>query len=272
MKCEEISELMADYLQGALPEVQSAGLELHIAHCERCTAEVALWNKLALLPEEQPSPALRSRFDAMLASYQEGRWEKENLAAERKKFFDLREIITWLRAPAFGVAWAAVLLACGFLAGHYYDRAASGSQLNQQQVASLHEELRSMRQLVVISMLQQQSASERLQGVSYSRAQADPDPKVLNALLHTMRYDNSVDVRLAALDALSRYGSRPEVRKGLMDSLQAQQSPLVQVALIDVLVDLHDSSAVDRFKRLQHDPKLDPTVRKRVDWGIQQLS
>jgi HEAT repeat protein len=129
-----------------------------------------------------------------------------------------------------------------------------------------------MRQLVVISMLQQQSASERLQGVSYSRAQADPDPKVLNALLHTMRYDNSVDVRLAALDALSHYGSRQDVRKGLMDSLQEQQSPLVQVALIDVLVDMHDASAVDRLKRLQQDPKTDPSVRKRADWGIQQLT
>jgi HEAT repeat protein len=144
--------------------------------------------------------------------------------------------------------------------------------VSPQEVASLHEELRSMRQLVVISMLQQQSASERLQGVSYSRAQTEPDPKVLNALLHTMRYDNSVDVRLAALDALSHYGSRQDVRKGLMDSLQEQQSPLVQVALIDVLVDLHDASAVDRLKRLQKDPKTDPSVRKRADWGIQQLT
>ncbi|HKW74323.1 MAG TPA: zf-HC2 domain-containing protein [Terriglobales bacterium] len=272
MKCEDISALMADYLQGALPAGQSAGLELHIAHCEKCTAEVTLWSKLGTLPEDQPSPALRSRFDAMLASYQEGRWEKKSLTTERNKFFDLRQILDWLRTPAFSMGWAMALLIGGFLAGHYFDRPAASNGVSPQEVASLHEELRSMRQLVVISMLQQQSASERLQGVSYSRAQADPDPKVLNALLHTMRYDNSVDVRLAALDALSHYGARQDVRKGLMDSLQEQQSPLVQVALIDVLVDWHEATAVDRLKRLQQDPRTDPSVRKRADWGIQQLS
>ena len=129
-----------------------------------------------------------------------------------------------------------------------------------------------MRQSVALSMLKQQSASQRLEGVSWSTRMTGPDPKVLDALLHTLRYDNSVDVRLASLDALSRYGSRPEVRRGLIEALPGQQSPLVQVALIDLLVDLHDPNAVQQFKRFQQDPKVDPTVRKRADWGIQQLS
>ena len=47
---------------------------------------------------------------------------------------------------------------------------------------------------------------------------------------------------------------------------------MVQVALIDLLVDLHDKSAVPQFRKFQQDPKVDPTVKKRVDWGIQQLS
>jgi hypothetical protein len=29
---------------------------------------------------------------------------------------------------------------------------------------------------------------------------------------------------------------------------------------------------VDRLKSLQKDPKTDPSVRKRADWGIQQLT
>jgi hypothetical protein len=54
--------------------------------------------------------------------------------------------------------------------------------------------------------------------------------------------------------------------------LQTTQSPMVQVALIDLLVDLHDKSAVPQFKRFQQDPNVNPTVKKRVDWGIQQLN
>jgi HEAT repeat protein len=94
----------------------------------------------------------------------------------------------------------------------------------------------------------------------------------MSALMHTVRFDNSVDVRLAALDALSRYSDRPEVRRELLDVLQTTQSPMVQVALIDLLVDLHDKSAVPQFKRFQEDPRINPTVKKRVDWGIQQLN
>src|SRR5690349_9195962 len=80
MKCEETGELLPDYLQGRLSPDQAAEVEKHLAACAGCGEEAALWKKLALLPEEQPSPALESRFKAMLESYQEGRWEKTNLA------------------------------------------------------------------------------------------------------------------------------------------------------------------------------------------------
>jgi hypothetical protein len=260
--------LLPDYLQGVLPAQQSAEIAQHLAQCSACSADVTMWNKLAMLPQEQPSPALRARFDGMLASYQEGRWEKQHLHSERNKFQGVEGVVHWVRTPSLSVAWAAVLLVGAFFAGRYLDR----DTTHEQQIAGLHQELQSMRQLVVLSMLQQQSASERLQAVSYSLRQPGADPKVLDALLHTLRYDNNVDVRLAALDALGRYGGRPDVRKGLVDSLDRQQSPLVQVALIDVLVDLHDENAIEPLKRFQQDPKLDPSVRKHAGWGVQQLS
>src|SRR5215472_11706061 len=269
MKCEEIEELLADYLRGNLNSERAVLVEEHIAQCRRCGQEVELWNKLALLPVEQPSPSLRTRFQAMLESYQEGRWENADLASERKKFVGLGELVGWMRTPSLSAAWACVLLVAAFLSGRYVDR---GADTNAQQLAALREELRSTRQLMALSLLQQQSASERLQGVSFTTRLPEPDPQVLDALLHTLRFDNSVDVRLAALDALSRYGRRPEVSRGLVESLEGHQSPLVQVALIDVLVELRDSSAVAPLKRLQQAPNLDPTVRKHADWGIQRLS
>ncbi len=268
MKCEEIAELLPDYLQGRLVPDQAGLVEEHLRGCVPCGEEAALWQKLVQLPDEQPGPAVRARFKAMLDSYEEGRWEKASLSQVRKKGPALWGLGNWLQAPAAGVVWACIFLACGFFIGRNSDRTVSSNN----QLREMHEELINMRQLVALSMLKQQSASQRLEGVSWSTRMPEPDPKVLDALLHTLRYDNSVDVRLASLDALSRYGNRPEVRRGLIEALPGQQSPLVQVALIDLLVDLHDPSAVQQFKRFQQDPKVDPTVRKRADWGIQQLS
>jgi anti-sigma factor RsiW len=272
MNCEEIGELLPDYLQGRLSPDGAGEVEKHLAECAGCGEEAALWKKLALLPEEQPSPALESRFKAMLESYQEGRWEKTSLAAEKIKtpVPMLWGLGNWRQLPAAGIVWACIFLFCGFLIGRQSDRGDSTEV--KKQLADLQGELAATRQTVALSMLQQQSASQRLEGVSWSTRLLEPDPKVMGALMHTVRFDNNVDVRLAALDALGRYADRPEVRRELIDVLQTSQSPMVQVALIDLLVDLHDKSAVPQFKKFQQDPHVNPTVKKRVDWGIQQLN
>jgi anti-sigma factor RsiW len=267
MKCEEIEELLPDYIQSRLGSDSAASVDEHIDHCPACREEVEVWKKLALLPMERPSESSRTRFQAMIDSYQEGRWEKASLAAERRKFLGLGDLVHWLRTPSLSAAWACVLLVAGFLGGRYIDR----DSTNSQQLAALQQELHKTSQMVAISLLKQQSASERLDGV-YRTTRLEPDPQIMDALQHTLRYDASVDVRLAALDALSHYGKRPEVSRGLVEALDSEQSPMVQVALIDALVDLHDANAVEPLKRLQQTPNLDPTVRKRADWGVRQLS
>jgi hypothetical protein len=267
MKCQEIEDLMPDYLQGKLNSDRAVVVEEHLGQCPRCAEEVEIWKKLALLPQEQPSAAVRERFDAMLETYQQGRWEKASLAAERRKFLGLGDFVTWLRTPSMSAAWACVLLVAGFLGGKYLDRERSDKQLQ-----AVQQDLQSTRELVALSLMRQQSPNDRLQGVGYSTRMQQPDQQVLDALQYTLRYDTSVDVRLAALDALKKYANRPEVSRGLVAALDSKQSPLVQVALIDVLVELHDSSAVGALKRLQQAPDLDPSVRKQVDLGIQRLS
>lgn len=272
MTCEQIAELLPDYLQESLNREQRILVEGHLQSCDQCREEAALWQKLALLPEEQPGPAVRARFKAMLDAYEEGRWEHRQLAKERRSLFPGFLSGGWLRMPAAGLAWAILLLVAGFVAG----RSISSPNPAETQMAKLQSELSDTRRLVTLSLLQQQSASERLQAIAqataWSMSEQHADPRILAALLHTLSSDNNVDVRLAAVDALGRYHNQPEVRKGLVDALQTQQSPLVQVALIDLMVDLKDSSVVDQLKKFEKDPNLNPTVRERAQWGIRQLT
>jgi anti-sigma factor RsiW len=272
MNCEAIGELLPDYLQTRLSPELAAEVEKHLSGCPGCGEEAALWRKLAVLPDEQPSPALEQKFKAMLESYQEGRWEREALVTEKQKHTTplLWGLGNWRQMPFAGVAWACVFLICGFLMGRHIDRPVDNNA--QSQLEEMRQELAATRQMVALTMLQQQSASQRLEGVSWSRRLQQPDPQVLNALFHTLRFDSSVDVRLAALDALSRYSNQADVRRGLVDALESKQSPLVQIALIDLLVDLHDRSALPQLKQFGQDPKMNPAVRQRVDWGIQQLN
>ena len=224
--------------------------------------------KCEQIPVAQPSPASRARFEAMFEAFQAGRSSQRAGHAEGRSFTSGGGVFHWLRSPLGAAAWSAALLAFGAFAG--FHEASSNS--SSRELTEVRYELASTKQLVVLSMLQQQSASARLEGVSWSTRDEQLHPQVLLALLHTLRYDPSVDVRLAALDALSRHSTQPQVRSSVVNALAEQQSPLVQVALIDQLVEWHDREAKPHLEQLRQSPNLNPVVRQRADWALGKLN
>jgi len=271
MKCEQIAELLPDYLQGSLNIDQHRNVEAHLEQCADCSEEVAVWRKLSLLPVGQPSPASRARFEAMLQAYQVGRSNQPAGNSQWRKLFSSWNVLGWLSSPLGAAAWSAALLTIGVFVGFHTVNPPKPPSPSPE-LAKVEAELASTKQLVVLSMLQQQSASARLEGVSFTTSDQQLNPQVLSALLHTLRYDSSVDVRLAALDALSRHSAQPQVRSNVVNALQEQQSPLVQVALIDQLVEWHDREAKPHLEKLRQSPDLNPTVRQHADWAIGKLN
>jgi anti-sigma factor RsiW len=61
--CREFVELVTDYLEGALPDVERARFEAHLAECDGCTGYLddmrRLINSLHEAPELLPDPATR---------------------------------------------------------------------------------------------------------------------------------------------------------------------------------------------------------------------
>ncbi len=270
MNCERFETLLPDYLAGTLKHEDEDRFEGHLEQCARCKEAVVLWNKLGELPQEKPSPALRARFQAMLEEHQSALARHESAMLPRRELLPFLAGGSWMRIAA-SAAFAIVLLAVGFAAGRYAgdDR----SKESREEMVAMREELRGMRQLVVLAMLQQQeSASQRLQAVAMGSQSAQMDPQVLAALVQALHSDSSVDVRLAALNALARHSGQPTVREGLLDALEPRQSPLVQVALIDLLVEMRDRSAVPQLQKVSRDASLNPVVRQRAEMAIRQLN
>ena len=130
-------------------------------------------------------------------------------------------------------------LVIGFGAGYLIDRKHDNTQMDQ-----LRSEVTNMRQIVVLSLLQQQGASDRLKGVNWAIRYEQPDTEVLSALLYTVNHDPNINVRLSAVDALRTYSDSPVARRGMLQAISKQDSPMVQIALIDQLADLRDHTAV----------------------------
>ena len=255
MNCEEARTQFVDYWRGTLED--SVGeFRAHLDSCERCQAEAHelrdLWGTLGALPEEDPSLNMRARF-------------YDSLRAWRQREGERRKTLWWVRHPVFQAASAAAILVIGIATG-YFVRGRDTSEVSQ-----LRGEVYNMRQLVALSLLQQQNASDRLRGVNYAYRVEQSDPQVLSALLTTLDHDSNVNVRLAAVDAVRNFTDSPIGRKGLVQALAKQDSPLVQIAILDQIVELHEKSAASAIQFLLSGQDVNPDVRQRAQWALKQL-
>jgi hypothetical protein len=252
MNCEQAKEIMADSLTGA----PGTGLDEHIAACAGCRAEwdkvQAAWQRMGAWPDTEPHPHVRVRFHEMLDAYQQGVRSRESRS-------------WWPLKPVLQVAVALGCLAIGFIVGGRSTPEKSG------EVSDLRKEMADMRQLVTLSLLQQQSATDRLRGVTWSYRTEPSDTEVLGALLTTIKSDPDVNVRLAAIDAIRNFTASPVARRGLVQSLPRQSSPLVQIAVIDLLAELKERDAAPFITSALENPDLDPTVRQRFQAALQSL-
>jgi len=263
MTCDQVKESIADYLAGSLSQSEAEEMDEHFARCAACQQESAAlsqtWEMLGLLEAEQPGGAVRARFYASLEAYRQGLASAEP-TQPRRRFWD------W-GARGFQVAWSAAVLAIGIGLGVWV----GAREHNRADLARLQDDVQHMRQLVTLSLLQEQSASERLRGVEYADRVAQSDTQVLNALLRAVNHDPNVNVRLAAVDALRKFAGNPTVRHTLNGSLVRQASPLVQIALIDYMVDARDKGAAPALTVLEKSPTADRNVKEKALWGLSQL-
>jgi hypothetical protein len=269
MNCDLARLILPEYLSESLGEAQELAFAAHLATCESCRTETerlgTLWRGLALLPATMPEPGanVRDRFYESLAAYRHGMesapkhgW-KEKLAA------------LWPKQPAWQMGFSFALLVLGVGVG--YTIRPAKQEVQQPDMAQLRGEVSNMRQMVALSLMQQQSAGERLRGVNWAYRVESSDTEVLSALLETVNNDSSVNVRISAVEALHTFGSSPVTRTAIVQSIRKQTSPLVQVALIELLVDLKVTEAAPELKKLITDDAIDASVRERAKWALGKL-
>ena len=263
MKCEEIRDLMLEILDGESDAADRGRFETHIAGCPACAEEFRrlneTWTRLGVLSTERPSAALSDRFYAIL--------EAEQKKQARPRFAEAWAALRLRPAFRFGAAMVLVLagVSGGFLAG---SRGAAGGG---SRIESLSREVQDMRQSMAETLLQQASSSERIRGVNTLEKVQAPGRRTIDSLLQALDSDPSVNVRLAAADALYLFAGQPGVKEGVIRSLAGQVSPSVQVALIDLLVDMREKRAVEALKLLAGNAKLNPDVRRKAELGVRQL-
>lgn len=216
----------------------------------------ALEEQVMELRLPDPSSALDTRFYEMLAAE-----KKTRPSFSWKRFFSWEQF-----APKF--AMAAVTLFVGIAAGYWLrtpDKAPS------QQMEALSRQVSDLQEMMMLSLLEKGSATDRLKAVTLTQEMTEASRKVTTALLQTLNQDENVNVRLAALEALKPYVADGSVREGLIRSIAKQESPLVQVSLAELMVALREKGAVSEFEKLIESEKTPAEVKKKIRESIDVL-
>ncbi len=164
-------------------------------------------------------------------------------------------------------AMASVILILGFAAGYWFRKPGPVTE-----VAALTQEVSELKEMMMLSLLQNESASDRLRAVSLSREIGPSSAlNVTDALFTTLNNDPSVNVRLAALEALTPYLNDGRVRELLIRSIGNQESPLIQVSLAELMAAIQEKKSVTELKKLLESEKIPAEVKEKIQKTIAVL-
>jgi hypothetical protein len=116
-----------------------------------------------------------------------------------------------------------------------------------------------------------QSAASRINAVASVSRLENNGNDVVDALVQILNNDPNTNVRLAALDGLTRFYKRAYVRKKLVASLKKQQDPFVQINLIELLTWKRELSILPDLERIANDENTNKAVMDVAWYGILEL-
>ena len=168
-----------------------------------------LYSDIDLVPTDKPNLSVKYNFNKWLSEEAEA---IENQTNKSK----VVSLLPWRK-------WASVaaVFVCVFGFWQMYNQ-------NQQLGSSLAN---------LESLMQVQSPTERIKAirVNYNQDESDVDSEMIEVLVNVLFTDQSSNVRLAAVETLSNYMDRSDVRMALIKSIATEKDGGVKLAIIDSL-------------------------------------
>ncbi len=273
MDNKELELKILDYLQNNLSQLEQEKMEhlINISpeYAEEFSEVKQVWESLGNIQTPSPSIEMKSNFHAMLNTFKlEEEQKKSNSIAS--VFAKIKSLFTY--TPAYNWAYALLLICFGGTIGFFVGRKDPQSIANNNKVEQLSTDVKAMKQMMMLALLENPEANQRLKAVSYTNEMNTVDNQVVEALFTTLNSDPNENVRLVTLEALIKLAKNPAVREGLVKSLLLQESPLVQVALADAMVKIQEKGAVKAFKKMLQNEKLNKMVKTKIEKTIKILT
>lgn len=267
MKKSEIDSILVEYISDKIDPERKKQIEKLLKDQGYNTQELKeltdIYKSLDEIPVIEPDQQMTDKFYAMLNNY------KDNIQLRKNLF---RKIVEWsneLNYPKFlpHLAYGLSLIIIGWFIGFW----SSGNSEYKEQLYYLNDEIRELKTMMTINMLDQDSPSARIKTLNQIKNLSQIDDAIITALLHTLNNDPNLNVRLVTVELLTQFNDNNRVREGLVYSITRQESPLIQMALIDLMVGIKERAAIAQFKELLEKKDLNDVVRTRIEENLKLL-
>ncbi|MEM6644160.1 MAG: HEAT repeat domain-containing protein [Bacteroidota bacterium] len=234
---EEIIALWQEQVAGEITdedqEKLNQALEAHPEYAVELQNLKKTWNLFQEIETPEPSPRMDEKFEDFLSSQRAKRPVPPH-------FWD-----ALIAAIQGGWRVGISSLIIGVLVGWWFIPAENESSDLQY----LSEEVAELKEMMMLTLIQQPQAQERIKAVNMAGELPKADIDVINALITTLNQDKNLNVRLAALESLIKYDESPKVRSALIDALEIQESPLILVAIADALVQFQEKGSIEALEK-----------------------
>lgn len=259
-ECRYTEAQIIDYINNELSIEETQKFEQHLKKCNRCNTKtddyIKLYKGFDLIKDEEVPVEVEENFLNLIKEES----DKIN-TPDIKKSYQLSPV--FLRAVA-----AIVLLITGVLIGMQINTNNTNTSAENE---ALKNEIQELKDMVMISLHQQHSASDRIQAVNYIEESNTVDEELINALINTLNTDENTNVRMTAANALKRFGKFDFVRKAYIRSLELQTDPSVQITIINILIELKEKGGIIPMQKLLIDDNAHEIVKKQAEIGIEVL-
>lgn len=129
-------------------------------------------------------------------------------------------------------------------------------------------ELVARRQALFTKLNDMASPGSRVAAAGEAYKLKTADKEIVDVLVHSMTNDPNTNVRLAALDALTRFHRESYVKQELVKALKKQNDPMVQIQLIQLLTKMRQTAILDQLEKLVKDDSTMEAVKDNAYSGI----
>lgn len=269
MKENYWQEKLIDYAEGNLSKKDKSFFESHLKDSKQLQEELEDYQLMSKafgeLEEHHPPAGMEIRFVEFL--------EKEKASFDKNSSSGIQRGIRigWIQMAAA----VALLLLGVFLGNEFCNNAGSTNEAEMKKFYAQNEEIKKEleeNKKMMIELLEEKSTSRRISAVNYSYQIEKGDDEIYQALIKAMNTDKSINVRLAAMEGLAKFGEDQKVRNALIQSLNLQTDPAVQINLINILVQLNEKNAIPQMEKIINNKDIDNKVKDEARFGIIKMS